>query len=213
MNQLEAYLVELLQGHLSYNKVPVEVRRQFIPTQAVPCITLDTASINTEKIEPLITETEKAVYTRTINMDVNLWCNTEEERETISSLIMQCFYDEQKGHYKYCTQYHEGTCNTTGQPCTGHETGTSRGDKNQCKAEQLLGYESLATKHGIIHGTLNVEPPRMLDEENEKPPLLRNMFSCTAQCRETVRIGGYPSEGVTFNIEAVSLELDRRNQD
>jgi UTP-glucose-1-phosphate uridylyltransferase len=78
-------------------------------------------------------------YYRDAQLNINLWCDTEDEREHISQQIMNRFYEEQTEHIR-------------------------------------VGDDSLTTKHGLIHGTVNIEESFQMDELAEHPPLLRSVF-------------------------------------
>lgn len=198
MNKLEQYIVGLLQHRLSYDDRWVQVRRQFLPSNELPCVTLEVASVDTESVHrtPYGSVFREAggvdtiVYERTCNLNINLWCNTEEERESISEQIMDCFNKEEAGHYTYCTRYHDGTCGTTGTPCSATDQVTARAVKNLCPDPQEREYTSLRSHCNIIEGSLNLGVPVMLDEVDKHPPLLRNMFRVVAGYYDTYDVGG-----------------------
>lgn len=200
MNKLEQYIVGLLQHHLIYDEMPVQVRRQFLPVHDLPCVTLDVGRVDTEQVHRCTGGTnifneiqgnvDSIVYERSCEININLWCNTEDERETISDQIMECFNKEEAGHYTYCSNYDDGTCNTTGESCLAEQGGTARARKNLCPSPMGMGYESLRSSCNIISGSLNVGSPVMLDEYGEHPPLLRNMFRVVAGYYDVYDVGG-----------------------
>lgn len=201
MNHFEAYLVELLQHHIVFGGAEVPVRRQFSERGQAPCITLDTGSIGTGKLfrETNAEDGEVVVTERVCTLYINLWCNTEAERESISSQILTAFMDEQTGHYKYCSRYNDEMC-TSGGLCLARQSADARAVKNQCPQPRERGYESLSTKHGLIMGSVNIEPPVMMDEVKEYPPLLRNRFDCEASYYDVYTLGGEQVEEFNFNV-------------
>ncbi len=200
MNNFERYLVDLLQGNITYNNKNVELRRTFQKQSELPCITLEISSINTVQVHRELGTTDNLVYERSCEANLNLWCNTEDERETISSQILNCFYKEHIGHYMYCSNYENGNCTNIDEPCLATTVETGRTVKGKCPNPVNLGYQSLTTKHDIISGTVNIEAPFMLDEVGEHPPLLRNVFKCEAAYYEVIPVGGVPGE--EFEIHA-----------
>ncbi|RAP49662.1 MAG: hypothetical protein BZ138_07365, partial [Methanosphaera sp. rholeuAM270] len=84
MNKLEQYLVALLQEKIHINNNTVYVRRNFQEDSELPCITIDIAStVTNESVERIITSTETVRLKRRSEIDLNIWCNTEDERESI----------------------------------------------------------------------------------------------------------------------------------
>ena len=209
MNKLEEYIVGLLQGKLEYNDKSVQVRRQFNNIDDdLPVVTLDITSVDTEQVHrvPSLSNfvevgdnIDSVVYERTAEMSINLWCNTEEEREAISSQIEYCFKREQSGHYTYCTQYNDGNCETTQSICSATLEETARAMKNLCPYPCENKYQSLSSHCNIIQGSLDLESPVMLDEYDKHPPLLRNMFRVHASYYDVYNAGGELLREVRFN--------------
>jgi len=199
MNKFEHYIVDLLQHHLIYDDKEVQVRRQFNDIAQLPCITLSIADISTNKVYSDLQGDESSLYERTARIDINLWCNTEDERESISEQIMNCFMNEQSAHYVYCSQYKNGLCMSQNVVCDVSRHMTARTVKNQCDKPEEYGYEALWHKHGLIDGSINIETPIMLDELDEHPPLLRNRFGAEASYYDEFEIGGTVAEGIVYS--------------
>ena len=204
MNNFEKYLVELLQGHLLFDGKPVEVRRSLSKKPVLPSITLDVSNLTTNHVYRDIGDTDTVLYERSADITLNLWCNTEEQRETISDQIMNCFYKEQTGYYKYCSNYEDNMCKQLSHMCRVLIENNGRTVKNLCPDPDSYGYEALHVKYGLIDGTVNIEPPFILDEINEHPPILRNVFKCEAAFYEKYELGGISIEGMVFEIENIN---------
>ncbi len=187
MNNFEQYLVNLLQGHITIDEQPVEVRRQFTQAPNLPCITLDTSGgITTQyRYHDTSGSTEKVIYRREAHININLWCNTEEQREAITSQIMECFHKEHNNHYQYCTQYNDGMCSAGGS-CKASTTHTGRTVKYKCPSPEEYGYTSISTYYGIVPGEIILEPPFSMDEVDKHPPLLRSVFSASCLYEECI---------------------------
>lgn len=179
-NQLEMYIVDLLQGYLTYDGETVEVVKQFSQHPERPVVTLDIQSVNAQRVytDPGLAQ---RFYEYKADININLWCDTEDQREEISAQIIECFRLEQAYHYRYCTNYSNGQCRFLSEDCRA--VGSPRG---RCTAPELYDYECLREKHRIIMGTLNLDPPFEMDEVSEHPPLLRSIFRCEAQYSEEV---------------------------
>jgi len=152
MNQLEQYMVELLQDNITYQGKNIPLVKNFKDKPSLPVITINDMSINTLRVDRQIIEETKAIYQREITMQLNLWCNKEHERQQISHDILHLFYTEQ----------------------------------NQPLPE---GEQSMTTRHGILHGSLNIEPPFAMDEVDQSPPLLRDVFMVQCIAEEKINVG------------------------
>ena len=203
MNCLESYLVELLQGHITYNNSPVEVVRQFSNSPNVPVITLDlSAGVTTENYFRAIDEPkEKLYFIRKATININTWCNTEEERESINAQVMDCYYKSLNHHYRYCSRYDDGLCSTTNRTCEAINSSTGRGVKKQCPNPDVNKYQCLSDKHELLFGTVVIEPPFFLDEVHEHPPLLRSVFRAESDYIELVSSMGEVAEGYEWTEE------------
>ena len=192
MNCFEEYLVELLQGNIAYNNSTVPVVKGFSNAPSLPVITLDlSGGVTTDYIYHDISQRKEKVYKRcTAHININVWCNTEEERESINNSILQCYYDDMNYHYKYCTRYNEGNCTTTTNACPAVSRGSN--GKYQCPNIDLYNYQSLREKHSIVEDTVRIEAPFDMDELDKHPPLLRSILQCTGDYEELIRNFGTP---------------------
>lgn len=171
MNNFEEYLVELLQGNIIYEGEVVPLRKQFGEHPQLPLLTLDTSMAHTtERVSRTIIDSKHDVhYHRLAYININLWCNTEEERDTICDEVMRVFYEEQ----------------------------SSKLEENE---------ESLTEKHGIVWGTVNIEPPFSLDEVEEVPPLLRSIFKCEASYIEEYHVPHTVITEITTDVDEYEEE-------
>jgi len=174
MNELEWYLVDLLQGYLTYDDKPVQVVKNFNNNPTRPVITLDIQSVTLQKIynEPSLCERH---WDYRSDININLWCDNEAQRQNLVEQILDCFYKEQTGHYRYCPNYSDGNCKTLTSTCPASSRTNCR-----CPKPDKNGFTSLQYRHNIVNGSLMVEHPFELDEVSDHPPLLRSIFRCTA---------------------------------
>lgn len=201
MNPFESFLVEMLQGKIVYEDGIVEVRREFQPPMDnLPCITLDTnISDNTVDYRRSLVGGESLIFHRVANININLWCNTEDERENISEQIRKLYTRLLNHDYIFCTQFVDGRCASIKRVCPASTMGdNARALKRQCPLPEVYGYEWLAKKHGIFNGTLIIEPPFTMDENENNPPLLRNVFEASCEYMEVMSKTGTPSEEIEF---------------
>ena len=205
MNCFEQYIVELLQGHITSNNKTVPVVKGFSNAPSLPCITLDlSGGVTTDYIYHDVSQPKEKVYKRcTANININVWCNTEEERESINNQILQCYYDDMNYHYKYCTRYNDGNCTTTTNACPAIAGGVQ--GKYQCTNMDLYRYQSLREKHSIVDDTVTLDAPFDLDEYNEHPPLLRSVLRAKGDFEQQIRELGKPYKTGSGTPEEINL--------
>lgn len=187
MNKFEEYIVKLLRGHLTYGGRTVEIRRQFLPVAELPCVTLDLSSGTSTNYSyhDFSDGVDTLYFNRSARININLWCNTEAERESLSEQIMECFYLEKTNHYRYCANYNDGLCRSGGV-CRVSTTNTIRSVKNKCPDPDAYNYKTLSEDCCIVDDTIRLEAPFMMDELDRDPPLLRNVFEATCDYEEPV---------------------------
>ena len=187
MNPFEAYLVELLQGNIEYDGSTVPVVKNFNQHPDRPVVTLDlSGGVNTNRVQPYPPDAQRH-YRRKAVINVNVWCDTESQRESITGQVLSLFHAEQGYHYKFCTQYDKdtGNCSTTHSVCpASNMTGKTR--KNKCPLPDHYEYQSLHDKYGLLYGTVNIEPAFDLDEYSDHPPLLRSIMKAEAEYDEVI---------------------------
>ena len=204
MNCFEKYLVELLQGHITFDDKPVEVVRNFSNAPRLPVITLDlSAGVTTENYFRTYENQEVLYYRRSTTININSWCNTEEQRESVNKQIMDAYIDSINHHYKYCSNFISplNYCTTTKNTCSAITGSGTRAQKNKCPDPEGLKYQCLSDKHNLCFGTIVIEPPLFLDEHDKHPPLLHSVFSSHADYVEPVSRQGQTSQGYEFNNE------------
>lgn len=197
MNNFESYLVELLQGYLFFDGSSVEVRKNFLPLAVLPCVTLDLGAGTTTDYywHDLDDDGHEIVWQHcTSDINLNVWCNTEQERESLTAQIQECFHKEKLYHYSYCSQYDDGNCSSGGR-CGVNTSGSA---KQVCPDPYLYGYESLRAKHGIVDNSVRVEPPFDMDEFDRKPPLLRSVLRCSGEYERIVDCAGVPFDDIVI---------------
>lgn len=135
-------------------------------------------------------------------IQIHVWCNTEKEREDLTSQIQNLFYQMQSDHYRYCQNYNNGTCNHLDADCEAvNNQSHMRGCKNQCPHPSEYGYCNLFSKYHIIRNTFNLDPPFSLDDLTTTPPTLHSIFKCTMTYYTYYTIGGNTIQNIHFNEE------------
>lgn len=196
MNNFEAYLVELLQGHLTYDNENVEVVKHFSNAPSLPVVTLDLSGGTTTDWywHEFDDEGHDILWQHcTSNINISLWCNAEGERQNLTEQILDCFHKEKQYHYSYCSNYTDGLCGYGGS-CRA--INLPIGAKQVCPDPDTYGYESLRSKHGVLDNTVRLEPPFDMDEFDKQPPLLRSIFRCSGEYERIVNSDGLPYDDI-----------------
>lgn len=202
MHCLEKYLINLLQGKIIYDEKIVEVRKHYDDAPLLPLITLDTsAGVSTNYSYHELTNVDTLYFNRDATVNISVWCNTEEQRQSITQQIMECYYKEKNFHYTYCSNYHNGICNTSGSKCGATTITNNRTVKDKCPDPDWYKYESLQSKCYIVHDTITIEPAYDIDEVQQHPPLLHSILRCTATYEEPVSRYGMVVEDINYNTD------------
>jgi hypothetical protein len=195
MNNFERFIIDLLQDNIIYDNKIVEVRRSFLPSAELPCITLDLQGDEIMHTFRTFENTEKFFSRINGNIKINTWCNDEQARESINNQIQECFIKASNHHYIYCTNYNDGNCTTLGKPCQATTINTSRTIKYKCPDPDANNYQSLFSKHMISDGTCVLEPAFFIDEINEHPPILHSVLKIHCEYMEQLSDLGTQLEG------------------
>ena len=139
---------------------------------------------------------------RSITLDLNVWCDTEDERDEITDKISKLFYQIQSDHYTFCCQYTDGYCNHLQEQCKVDDT-TSRGVKEQCPKPEEYGYKNIFTLFDIIRATFDVAPSYILDDYTTSPPIMRSIIRVEFSYYDYHNIGGAVSTKLHFDEELI----------
>ena len=208
MNNFEAYLVELLQGHLTVDDRNVQLVKHFSNAPSLPVVTLDLSGGTTTDYywHDFDDEGHEILWQHcTSNINLSLWCNTEDERQQLTEQIQDCFHKEKQYHYTYCSQYEDGNCSNGGNCRTNNSLNSDA--KQVCPNPEEYGYESLRAKHSIVENSIRVEPPFDMDEYDKQPPLLRSILRCSAEYERLITSEGEPVDEIiigNFEVDPIN---------
>ena len=204
----------MVQGRIVIDDTPVYVVKREFPIDKTPCMTIDnsggTATVDKHIIDkfcrvseehPQYDEDNPYVPQQvireeiSISMDLNIWCDDEDERDKITDAVMDCFYKLQSDHYTYCSQYDDGNCKYLDTSCKVSPD-TGRGIKGQCPRPEEYHYENVFSRWDIIRTSFDVEPPYDLDELEQEPPIRRSVIRVSFSYYDYHIIGGAISQNL-----------------
>ena len=213
-------LIHILKGRIRLKGHTVPLIKRSYPLDKTPCITLDdSAGTSTESknivnikrhLPPNHPQYEQ--YTKTkvprqairdrknASIKINIWCDTETEREKLCNQIMNLLYLAQSDHYMFCKNYSEGFCDFLETECPASETdNTIKTVKNQCPKPYEYHYCNVFTAYDLLRDTFNVDSPYPLDDLSTNKPTLRSIINVNTYYYDYHIIGGAISEDMTFN--------------
>ena len=215
-------ILRVLQGNIKINDNDVRLIQAPPETDNTPCITIDDSGGTrmlgkwfTNKDLPLLQghpqydpqdpgklySQQVIVEKRGIDLDLNIWCNTEDERESIINQIHYLFYLAQSDHYSYCINYDKenGNCKTLEDTCPSLTSlEDMRGVKQQCINPSEYGYQNIFTTYDIVRASFDVEPAYPLDDLNTETMTLRSVIRVSCDYYDYHRIGGKISETISY---------------
>ncbi len=189
----------VLWGNITLDGKKIPVVKRSYPYDKTPCVTIDdsggSAFINRQILNipyPVSSEHPqfdvenpfkkipqqvlREYYETTLN--INVWSNSEDEREKLNNIILELFYEAQSDNYKFCNKYRDGDCAFMDNTCYGeHFNGISnKVAKNQCPNPLVYGYENIFTTYNLIRASFHLDQPFSLDDTSKDGILLRSVL-------------------------------------
>ena len=138
---------------------------------------------------------------RSISLNLNIWCNSQDEREEIINQISTIFKKIQSDHYSFCKQYHNGNCSFLDSECRALTVQNGRTAKHQCPDPMGYHYENIFTTYDIIRPSFDVEPAYDLDDSTVNPQVLRSIIRVSFSYYDYHIIGGPISQDLSVDEE------------
>ena len=202
MHVLEKAFIDLLRNHIDIHNSKIYTGSRYISKDITPCITLlvaDERFIRRKYVEINTIEYIQKRYNA--ELWINIWCQTEEERQQLITQINNRILQAEANHYTTCAHYQlDETCNITGEECEALTSTNGRAVKNQCPNLEI--YQSFFKLNHIPKRTFHISSITDLDELDLSEPLLRTIFKLEMDYFTYYEIGGK-----TFEDFIVSEEL------
>lgn len=203
-------ILHILRGNVTHDGKTVPVIKRNYPLDKTPCINIDdsasTVTLNKRIYNKKNQDGEKKEYLRTQRrtvLNIHLWCDTEQDRETLSNQITELFNKAYLDHYMFCTQYDKETmqCTHLNETCPTINQGKHlyKSSKNKCPQPKEYGYTNIFTKYDLIKRAWDLQVPYSNDNLNTKPPTLHNVFRLNCEYYDYIEIGGINSKELHYN--------------
>lgn len=215
-------IIYMLQGRILLNDTTdVRIIKREYPIDKTPCITIDNSTgaplvqrniinkdckLNSNHPQYDENNPDKLISQqvireeRSISLDLNIWCDNEDQRDEITNKISELFKQVQSDYFQFCKNYHNGNCNYLGRSCQVNNN-TGRGAKQQCPKPEEYNYTNVFKAYDIIRPSFNVEPPYILDDLTVQPPVLRSIIRVQFSYYDYHIIGGAISQNLIVNEE------------
>ena len=213
----------ILWGNVELDGKIIPVVKRSYPYDKTPCITIDDSG-GSAFIERHIMEVPKKItpnhpqydvehpfkkipqqiireeFETTLN--INIWCDTEDEREKLNQKVLLLFHQAQSDHYKFCNNYQDGQCSYLGTGCYGEHFDKAmdkRGVKHQCTNPKVHGYKNIFTTYNLIRANFYIDQPFSLDDFTKDNVLLRSVLKLHSGYFVDHIIGGYEIKEINLD--------------
>ena len=136
-----------------------------------------------------------------ISLNLNIWCDNEDERLEIINKIDKLFDMAQSDHYLFCNNYNNGVCSHLKSTCKATTEQNGRTVKKQCPSPRDYHYQNIFTTYDIIRSSFDVEPAFDTDDTTVNPPVLRSIIRVSFSYYEYYIIGGAISTNLSVDEE------------
>lgn len=202
MNPLEKSFIDLLRDNLCVSNDKIFTGNRLKVEDASPCVQINLAAENSvRRTYEEITCKQYIKKEYSAELWINIWCNSEEQRETLINQIENRINQALANHYTTCPFYTEINCSKTNERCEALTSHGYRANKKQCPNLEL--YKSFFKYNNISKRTFKVLSITNLDDLTLSEILLRTIFKLEMNYFKYYEIGGRPLKN--FNI------IEKRN--
>lgn len=197
MHVLEKAFIDLLRNNLCVTNDKIYAGNRYRPSDMTPCVNLLVSDENL--IRRRIVEKDCKQYIQqeyAAELWINIWCNTEEERQTLINQIRNRIYQLLANHYSTCANFHDDICSITDESCEALTSQSNRANKNQCP--DLDKYLSFFYNNHIRKRTFQLLSVTDLDELDVSETVLRTIFKLEMNYYDYYEIGGRPFQDFKF---------------
>lgn len=190
MHILEKAFIDLLRNHLPISNDKIYTGNRYRPKDISPCVNLllaDETFIRRRYVE--IDNIQYIQQYYSAELWINIWCNTEEQRQELITSVDTRIKQALANHYSTCHHYNydDKICSKTNETCEALTSQSNRAFKKQCP--DLNKYQSFFNYNHIPKRTFNCHV-NDLDELNISEPLLRTIFKLNMNYYNYYEIGG-----------------------
>ena len=130
---------------------------------------------------------------------INVWCNTEKERELIIDQIYDCLFYCMNLHYMFCVRFDPKTklCETSNEICEAITDKGYHGLRGVCPSHHNHPL-NIMSQNGIIKNSVHISPHYENDSRDKREPLKHSVIEVSLDYKRIKVIRSNP----TFKISA-----------
>lgn len=203
MHVLEKSFIDLFRNHLPLENSKIFTGSRYISRDITPCVTILLADESFIRRRYIEMDNIQYIQKRfNAELWVNVWCQTEEQRQELIESINARILQAESNHYTTCSHYLEGNiCAETNNPCEALTLNTGRTVKNQCPNLEI--YQSFFKQNHIPKRTFHINSVINMDELDISETLLRTIFKLSMDYLSYHTIGGKTIEDLTILEEVL----------
>ena len=188
---MEKAVWDLLNGNVKLDDVDViSLVRRLTSEDETPCITIQQAA-EVQLNRQVMPGKHEVIMTRNnVEVWINIWANTEEERNYIINQVEHRINQALANHYTTCANYNQGNCDFLEDACAALNITNGRTAKNQCPYPKDYNYKSWFIQNKIIKNTFTISGRQDMDELNITQPVLRTLIKLDFDYFRTYDLGG-----------------------
>lgn len=200
MHVLEKAFIDLLRGNLCVEDNKIYTGNRYRPKDNTPCVNIQLASENNIRRRYIEIDCKQYIQKKySAELWINIWCNTEEERQTLINQINTRLDQTLANHYTTCANYNNTICSITNEECEALTSQSNRAFKKQCPNLEI--YKSFFKSNHITKNTFKLLSVMDLDELELSESLLRTIFKLEMNYFNYYEIGGRPFSDLNITKE------------
>lgn len=199
MHKLEKAFIDLLRGHLTVQDNKIYTGNRYRPSDITPCVNVFLADESIIKQKYVEIDNVQYISKRySADIWINIWCNSEEERQTLITEINNRILKAEANHYSACANFNSlnSNCNATMDECEALTILNGRTNKNQCP--NLDNYQSFFKHNNIVKRTFSINSVTDLDELDTSETILRTIFKTQMEYYTFYSIGGRTYDSINI---------------
>ncbi len=204
MHVLEKAFIDLLRNNITtVTNDKIYTGNRYRPTDITPCVNISLAAENLTRQRYIeIDNIQYIQKTYDTELWINIYANSEEERQTLITEIHNRILQAESHHYTTCTNFifETNVCSKTNETCAALTVHNGRTNKKQCPELEL--YQSFFKKYNIRKRTFHVDSTTNLDDYNLTETALRTIIKLSMTYHTFYKIGGK-----TYNNIKISEDL------
>lgn len=202
MFPMEKAIWNLLKNSIYYdNEIVLPLIRRLTSQDETPCITIQQASEVYISGKRIPNANEIIELKNNAEVWINIWCDTEEQRNSLVNQVETRIFQALANHYTTCARYDDGDCTFLEKECATRNVTNGRTAKCQCPYPNDYDYCSWFKQNQIIKRTFAITGKQDMDELDLAKPVLRTIIKVGMNYYKCYNVGGHEIGNLIVNEE------------